>query len=136
MLAGARPPDAAMQQRLQREARAEIAALVARRTAPPVSSLKQEDAEAARPTDFKLETPSPDADVGYDPPSDGARSPWLLQFLTHGALVGWQSQVLCGIRIRQGAKHWERFAAEHPDTLPRVVEELRQLREASDWMAL
>jgi len=78
--------------------------------------------------------PSPDADVGFDSPPNGVRSPWLLQFLTLGSASMWQSMVLCGVRIRQGAKHWESFAAEHPDRLPRVVEELRTLRQASDWM--
>jgi hypothetical protein len=136
LLQPAIPPDAATQHRLQREARAEVDELVARRTASPVSSLKQEAAETACPPDFKLETPSPEADVGYDPPPNGARSPSLLQFLTHGALVGWQSHTLCGFRIRQGSKSWEQFAAEHPDALPRVVGELRQLRQASDWMTL
>ena len=121
MLAGARPPDAAMQQRLQREARAEIDALVARRTAPPVSSLKQEEAEP---------------DVGFDPPANGARSPLVMSLLTHGSQRGWQSMVLCGFRVRQGRKSWESFAAEHPEQLPRVVDELRQLRQASDWMTL
>ena len=120
LLAGARPPDAALQQRLQQEARADIERLVERRTA----------------TDFHVENRSSDADVGFDPPSDGARSPSLMQFLTHGALVGWQSHVVCGYRIRQGPKHWESFAAEHPEQLPRVVDELRQLRQASDWMTL
>jgi len=73
--------------------------------------------------------PSPETDYGYDVPPNGVRSPWLLSFLTLGSARRWQSHVLCGIRIRQGAASWERFAAEHADKLPRVVEELRQLRQ-------
>jgi hypothetical protein len=136
LLQPAIPPDAATQHRLQREARAEVDELVARRTLPPVSSLKQEAAETACPSDFKLETPSPEADVGYDPPPNGGRSPWPMQFLMQGAGMRWQSYVVCGLHIRQGQRHWEQFAAEHPDALPRVVEELRQLRQSSDWMTL
>ena len=175
MLAGARPPVAATQQRLQREARAEIDALVERRTAtafqvekrrpepdgsptnPDATQRRCDDcgnltrnadraqcapcrqtrAAAARPPELPLDVPtSPEADVGFDPPADGTRSPWLLQFLSLGADVGWQSHTLGGYRVRKGAKHWEQFAVEHADKLPRVVKELRLLRQASDWMVL
>jgi hypothetical protein len=81
-------------------------------------------------------SPSPEADVGYDPPPNGARSPWLLSFLTLGSAAQWRSHTLCGVRVRSGQKSWEQFAAEHPDALPRVVEELRQLRQASGRMTL
>jgi hypothetical protein len=80
--------------------------------------------------------PSPEADVGYDPPPNGARSPWLLSFLTLGSAARWQSHTLCGVRVRSGQRHWEQFAAEHPDSLPRVVEQLRQLRQASAGVPL
>jgi len=80
--------------------------------------------------------PAPDADYGFDVPPNGVRSPWLLSFLTLGSACWWQSQVLCGVRVRSGQKHWEKFAAEHPDRLPRVVDELRQLREASAGVQL
>jgi len=80
--------------------------------------------------------PTPEADCGFDEPTDGTRSPWELAFLTHGSIVRWRAHVLGELRIRQGRKAWEAFAQECPDRLPRVVDELRRLRDASAGMVL
>jgi len=186
LLAGARPPDAVLQRRLQQEARADIERLVERRTAaafkdepaasptdfqhekrtleadgeltnpdptqrrcadcgaltrnaeqPFCGGCRLKRAESSRPAELPLGVPlSPEADIGLDPPADGSRSPWLTQFLMQGAGLRWQSYVVCGLHIRQGQKHWEAFAREHADKLPRVVEELRRLQDVGQGLEL
>jgi len=120
LLVGAQHPDPDRQRQLQREARAEIDVLVERRTA----------------TSFQVENRPTEADVGFDPPADGSRSPWPTQFLMLGAGMRWQSYVVCGFHIRQGQKHWEAFAQQHADALPRVVEEMRRLRAVGKGLGL